>query len=55
LTLAPIDRRLIEPALLTAAETQWLNNYHVRVRDALSPLAGAPTQAWLRAATQPIG
>jgi len=54
LTLAPIDRRLIEPALLTAAETQWLNSYHTRVREALLPLADAPTQAWLRAATQPI-
>jgi Xaa-Pro aminopeptidase len=55
LTLAPIDRRLIEPNLLTAAETQWLNHYHARVREALSPLADAPTQAWLRAATLPIG
>jgi Xaa-Pro aminopeptidase len=55
LTLAPIDRRLIEPNLLTAAETQWLNNYHARVREALSSLADAPTQAWLRAATLPIG
>jgi Xaa-Pro aminopeptidase len=54
LTLVPIDRRLIEPNLLTATETQWLNNYHARVRDALSPLADAPTQAWLRAATIPI-
>src|SRR5215467_10729112 len=54
LTLVPIDRRLIEPNLLTAAETQWLNNYHARVRDALSPLADAATQAWLRAATLPI-
>ena len=55
LTLAPIDRRLIEPALLTAAETQWLNSYHTRVREALLPLADPPTQEWLRAATLPIG
>src|SRR5262245_20155712 len=54
LTLVPIDRRLIEPALLTAAEMQWLNSYHARVRDVLSPLADPATQAWLRAATQPI-
>jgi Xaa-Pro aminopeptidase len=54
LTLAPIDRRLIEPALLTAAEIEWLNSYHARVRDALLPLADAPTQAWLRGATMPI-
>ena len=35
LTLAPIDRRLIEPALLTADEIAWLDRYHARVgRDA---------------------
>jgi Xaa-Pro aminopeptidase len=54
LTFAPIDRRLIEPTLLTAAETQWLNSYHARVREALSPRADPATQAWLHAATQPI-
>jgi Xaa-Pro aminopeptidase len=54
LTLVPIDRRLVEPALLTAAETQWLNSYHARVREALSPRADPATQAWLQAATQPI-
>ena len=30
LTLAPFDRRLIAPALLTAAELAWLNAYHAR-------------------------
>jgi Xaa-Pro aminopeptidase len=54
LTLVPIDRRLIEPTLLTAAETQWLNSYHARVREALSPRADPATQAWLQAATQPV-
>jgi len=50
----PIDLRLVEPTLLTAAETQWLNSYHARVREALSPLADPATQAWLREATLPI-
>ena len=55
LTLAPIDARLIEVALLTADETAWLNAYHARVRDALAPLLDAPTRAWLITATAPLG
>jgi Xaa-Pro aminopeptidase len=55
LTLAPIDTRLIDPALLTADETAWLNAYHARVRDALGPLVDAATRAWLITSTAPIG
>ncbi|AWJ84582.1 X-Pro aminopeptidase [Azospirillum sp. TSH58] len=58
LTLAPIDRNLVEPALLTQAEIAWLNAYHTRVREALEPrLAGGADAAvtqWLRHATSPI-
>ena len=35
LTLAPIERRLIEPRLLTAEETAWLDRYHARVAETL--------------------
>ncbi len=31
LTLAPIDRRLIETSMLSPAEIEWLNAYHARV------------------------
>jgi len=55
LTLAPIDRRLVEPALMTADETTWLDAYHARVREALAPLLDAPARAWLIAATAPLG
>jgi Xaa-Pro aminopeptidase len=55
LTLAPIDARLIDAALLTADETAWLNAYHARVRDALAPLLDAPTRAWLITVTAPLG
>jgi len=54
LTLAPIDQRLIEPALMTADEIAWLDAYHARVRDALRPLVDAGTRAWLDAATRPL-
>ncbi len=55
LTLAPIDRRLVEPDLLTADELRWLDAYHARVADTLSPLVDADTRGWLMEATQPLG
>ena len=54
LTLAPIDRALVEPALMTAAEIAWLDAYHARVREALGPKVDRETAAWLRAATRPL-
>jgi Xaa-Pro aminopeptidase len=55
LTLAPIDRRLILPELLTPEETAWLDRYHARVVEALSPLLDADSRAWLTAAARPLG
>jgi Xaa-Pro aminopeptidase len=55
ITLAPIDRALIEPALLTAEERAWLDAYHARVRETLTPLVDAETAAWLAAETRPVG
>jgi len=55
LTLAPIDRRLIVPELLTPEEAGWLDRYHARVVEALSPLLDADSRAWLTAATRPLG
>ncbi|MGN6461739.1 MAG: aminopeptidase P family protein [Pseudolabrys sp.] len=55
LTLAPIDRRLIDPAMLSAGEREWIDRYHARVRDTLSPQVDADTRAWLAAATEPLG
>jgi Xaa-Pro aminopeptidase len=55
LTLAPIDRRLITPALLEPEELRWLDDYHARVAATLRPLVDAETQAWLAAATRPVG
>ena len=55
LTLAPLDRRLIEPALLTAEERAWLDAYHARVRQTLTPLLDSETAAWLATATEALG
>ncbi len=54
LTLAPIDRALIEPSLMTAAEIGWLNAYHARVRDTIGPLVDDATRTWLAGATAPL-
>jgi Xaa-Pro aminopeptidase len=55
LTLAPIDRRLVDPRLLATDEIEWLDAYHRRVRDTIGPLVDPDTAAWLSAATAPIG
>lgn len=54
LTLAPIDRTLIDAALLTAEERGWLDRYHRRVRDSLTPLLDAAAADWLEAVTVPL-
>ncbi len=54
LTLAPIDRALIDAPLLNADETGWLDAYHARVFEELKPLLDAATQAWLKAACAPL-
>jgi Xaa-Pro aminopeptidase len=54
LTRAPIDRALIEPALLTDAECAWLDSYHESVFSTVAPKLDADDAAWLRAATRPI-
>jgi len=55
LTLAPIDRRLIDVSLMTREETAWLDSYHARVAETIAPLVDKDTQAWLKAATRPLG
>ncbi len=55
LTKAPIDRALVEPALMTAQEIAWLDSYHAEVREALTRLLDPATAAWLATATRPLG
>ncbi|TFV78960.1 aminopeptidase P family protein [Bradyrhizobium frederickii] len=51
LTLAPIDRRLIDAAMLSKDELDWLNAYHARVRAEVGPALDEATRAWLDQAT----
>jgi len=54
LTLAPIDRRLIDTNLLSREEIVWVDEYHGAVRAALSPLLDPPAKAWLDRATHAL-
>jgi Xaa-Pro aminopeptidase len=55
LTLAPFDRRLLNPALMTSHEVAWLDSYHRRVLQMVGPLLGDIERDWLRAACTSIG
>ena len=51
----PIDLNLVEPSLLSARETVWLDGYHARVRETLGPLVDGATASWLEQATRAVG
>ncbi len=54
LTLAPIDLALVDTALLTPPETEWLNAYHARVSETVGPLVDKDTAIWLAEATRAV-
>ncbi|EPJ45036.1 MAG: xaa-Pro aminopeptidase [Osedax symbiont Rs2] len=54
LTLAPIATNQIISDLLSKEEQLWLNDYHLRVAEELTPLLQPIDQQWLAGATQPI-
>ncbi len=54
LTLAPIDLRAIDVAMLTEAECAWINAYHRRVQKNLHPIVDSATALWLESATGSI-
>lgn len=54
LTFAPIDRVLVDVALLTADERAWLDGYHAQVRKVLAPQLSGPDLGWLEAACAPL-
>lgn len=46
-TLFPIDKELIDVELMTDAEIEWLNVYHNKVYDAISPKLEEDEREWL--------
>jgi Xaa-Pro aminopeptidase len=54
LTFAPIERALIEPALLDAHERAWLNAYHADVLERLGPSLDPEHRSWLLGKCAPV-
>lgn len=54
LTRCPIDKRNINVDLLTRPELAWLNDYHRKVWNDVSPLVEGDTLEWLRQSTTPL-
>ena len=54
LTLAPIDKNLINKSLLTADEINWLNRYHRQVFLSLKKYLTRKELEWLRFACAPL-
>ena len=47
LTLFPLDQELIDVNMLDDKEVDWVNNYHQKVFEALSPLLNEEETKWL--------
>jgi Xaa-Pro aminopeptidase len=54
LTLAPLDKALLDRTLLSEAETAWWNAYHAKVRKVLAPQLDGDALAWLERACAPL-
>lgn len=54
LTLAPYCRALLDAALLTHAERDWVNAYHARVLAEIGPMLEAPVRQWLTGECAPL-
>ena len=54
LTLAPIDRRLIDVGLLSPEERNWLDSYHARVLKEVGDFLEGDELAWLAKACAPL-
>jgi len=54
LTYVPIDRRMIDASLLSAADRAWLNAYHAETAKRLEREVSRDAALWLKQATAPI-
>lgn len=55
LTMVPFDTKAIDVSLLDEKEAEWLNAYHQKVYETLSPYLTQEEQAWLKEATAAVG
>uniref|UniRef100_A0A0D9XSR1 Xaa-Pro aminopeptidase n=1 Tax=Leersia perrieri TaxID=77586 RepID=A0A0D9XSR1_9ORYZ len=54
ITWTPYQTKMINTALLTPAEIEWVNLYHSDCRNILQPYLNEQEKEWLRKATEPI-
>jgi Xaa-Pro aminopeptidase len=54
LTLAPLDRTLIDSTLLRVEERLWIDSYHANVARLVGPQLAGAEKAWLMTATRPL-
>ncbi|WP_334181730.1 aminopeptidase P family protein [Novosphingobium sp.] len=54
LTLAPIERRLVDTDLLTRDETAWWNAYHAKVLQVIGPQLDGEVKSWLKEQCRPL-
>ena len=54
ITFAPFDTRLVEPSLMSPTEIAWLNDYHAKVRQHLTPLLSGADLDWLERFTHAV-
>lgn len=53
-TLFPFDRSLFELDIMTEEEIRWVDDYHKRVRERLTPLLSPEEAAWMAEKTKPL-
>ncbi len=51
ITFVPFDLRLVDKAMLTQSETDWINQYHLDVYKKLLPLLDGTELQWLKKST----
>mgnify|MGYP003331966927 FL=1 len=54
ISFAPLDKDLIDKELLDATEIEWINHYHVRVREKIIPQIEGDTVYWINKITSEI-
>lgn len=54
LTLAPLDKKLIDKYMLTSTELNWLNNYHQLIFKSLKKYMTKQELEWLKEACAPL-
>ena len=54
LTFAPIDKTLVDTALMTRDELKWWDEYHAQVEALLAPQLEGEALAWLKQACTPL-